>query len=356
MEVWLPGRGVGAGPRILIVDDDDPSRALLRVLLEREGAHVVEAVDGRSALASLQRAPPDLLLLDVNMPPPDGIEVTRLVRERLSEAELPIILVTGHADTASKVAGLGAGATDFISKPFEGGELVARVRVALRLRLAVDRLESVQAVLAALANAVDAKDPSTEHHCSRLAEASLQLARLAGIEGELLEAVGYGAVLHDVGKIGVSEAIISKRGPLDEAELREMRRHPLVGAGIVQPLRLGRLVGPIVRAHHERWDGSGYPDGLRGEDIPLGARVVSIVDAYDAMTNDRPYRKRMSVDQARAELLHQAGRQFDPHLTLAFLESAGSHGVGDDGWSEAIAATDPLRAFTRGLLEEHARR
>lgn len=356
MEVWLPGQGGGPGPRILIVDDDGPSRALLRALLEREGAHVVEAVDGHSALASVQRAAPDLLLLDVNMPAPDGIEVTRRVRARLSEVELPIILVTGHSDTASKVAGLSAGATDFVSKPFEGGELVARVRVALRLRLAFDRLESVQAVLASLANAVDAKDPSTEHHCSRLAEASLQLARRTGIDGELLEAVGYGAVLHDVGKIGVSEAIISKRGPLDEAELHEMRRHPVVGAGIVQPLRLGRLVAPIVRAHHERWDGSGYPDGLRGDDIPLGARVVTIVDAYDAMTNDRPYRKAMPVHQARAELLQQAGRQFDPHLTLAFLESVDSGRGSDRAQGEAVAAADPLRALTRGLLEEHARR
>jgi len=356
MEVWLPGRGGGSGPRILIVDDDDPSRALLRALLEREGAHVVEAVDGHSALASVQRATPDLLLLDVSMPAPDGIEVTRRVRERLSEAELPIILVTGHSDTASKIAGLGAGATDFVSKPFEGGELLARVRVALRLRLAFDRLESVQAVLASLANAVDAKDPNTEHHCSRLAEASLDLAGRAGIDGELLEAIGYGAVLHDVGKIGVSEAIISKRGPLDEAELLDMRRHPVVGAGIVQPLRLGRLVAPIVRGHHERWDGTGYPDRLRGEDIPLGARVVAIVDAYDAMTNDRAYRKAMAVEQARAELLQQAGRQFDPHLALAFHESLGSAGANAPGRTVAIAASDPLRAFTRGLIEEPARR
>ncbi len=348
MEVWLPGPNDRSKPRILVVDDDGPSRALLRALLEREGLQVVEAVDGRSALASVQRLVPDLLLLDVNMPPPDGIEVARRLRQRLTEAELPIILVTGQSDTASKVAGLEAGATDFVSKPYEGSELVARVRVALRLRLAFDRLESVQAVLAALANAVDAKDPSTEHHCSRLADASLQLARRAGMEGELFEAVGYGAVLHDVGKIGVDEAIIRKRGPLGRSELAEMRRHPVGGAGIVEPLRLGRLVAPIVRAHHERWDGSGYPDGLRGDDIPLGARVVSIVDAYDAMTHDRPYRKAMSIAQARDELESHAGRQFDPQLSRLFLDSQ----LTSDGAAGERLRPDALFAITRGLVED----
>lgn len=351
MEVWLPGGEDRVKARVLIVDDDGPSRALLRALLEREGVHVVEAVDGRSALASVQRSVPDLLLLDVSMPPPDGIEVARRLRRSLSEAELPIILVTGHSDTDSKVAGLGAGATDFISKPYEISELVARVRVALRLRLAFDRLESAQSVLASLANAVDAKDPSTEHHCSRLADASLQLARRAGIQGELLEAVGYGAVLHDVGKIGVSEAVIRKTGPLDASELRDMQRHPLVGAGIVAPLRLGRLVAPIVRGHHERWDGGGYPDGLRGEKIPLGARVVTIVDAFDAMTHDRPYRQAISIEQARAELQREAGRQFDADLVALFLEAVPST-LGDGSATDVFSSVDALRGLTLGLLED----
>jgi putative two-component system response regulator len=346
MVYWLPGEGGGEAARILIADDDAASRALLRALLERTGAQVTEAHDGPSTLSELERQAPQLLLLDVNMPPPDGIEVTRLLRLRKTEAELPIILVTGQSDTASKVAGLEAGATDFVAKPFEPSELIARVRVALRMRLAFDRLESVQSVLASLASAVDAKDPSTEHHCSRLAETSLELAKAAGIDGELVEAIGYGAVLHEVGKIGVSEAVIRKKGRLDEHEWAQMRRHPLIGAGIVEPLRLGRLVAPIVRGHHEHWNGRGYPDGLRGEQIPVGARIVTIVDAFDAMTNDRPYRAAMSQDEAREELARQAGVQFDPQLTRVFLEE-----VLGTGEARSVAAQLDL-ALTRGLIEE----
>lgn len=350
MAMWLPGRDATTGPRVLVADDDAASRALLRVLLEREGALVDEAHDGRSTLTRVALAMPDLLLLDVNMPPPDGIEVARRLRLRHSDAELPIILVTGQTDTASKVAGLEAGASDFISKPYEASELVARVRAALRMRLAFDRLESAQSVLASLANAVDAKDPSTEHHCSRLAEGALQLARAASVEGEMLEAIGYGAVLHDVGKIGISEAVIGKQGPLDTRELAEMRRHPALGAGIVGPLRLGRLVAPIIRGHHERWDGLGYPDGLKGEAIPIGARVVAVVDAYDAMTHDRPYRRGMSADQACTELARHAGRQFDAALTELFLDEVMPADTRERP-REAVGG-DPVAVFTRGLIEE----
>lgn len=304
---------------MVIADDDAASRALLRVILEREGATVTESADGASALENVRRVLPHLVLLDVQMPPPDGIAVLRSLREHYTDAELPIILVTGQSDTSDKVAGLEAGATDFVTKPYEPSELVARVRAALRTRFAFDRLESAQAVLAALANAVEAKDPSTEHHCSRLADVAFRLARHAGVKGEQLEGIMYGALLHDVGKIGVSEAVIRKTSTLDEAEWTEMRRHPVVGAGIVEPLRLGRLVAPIVRGHHERWDGLGYPDRLHAEAIPLGARIVAVVDAYDAMTSDRPYRRALTPTAARKELVAHAGRQFDPHLVDLYL-------------------------------------
>lgn len=352
MALWLQMPTTGAAPRILVADGEAGSRALLRAILEREGATVTEATDGGAALARVRGQPFDMILLDMRMPGPDGIEVTRLVRRRYGDAELPIILVTGESDTASKVAGLEAGASDFVSKPYEVSELLARVRAALRVRIAHERLESVQGVLAALANAVDAKDPSTEHHCSRLAELALSLARRAGLEGEALESIGYGAVLHDVGKIGVSELVIRKTGSLDEAEVAEMRRHPVIGAGIVAPLRLGRLVAPIVRGHHERWDGSGYPDRLKRQAIPLGARVVSVVDAYDAMIHDRPYRRALGEDHARGELTAQAGRQFDPELVANFLD----HLREQDGRLPAAAVpvrpSDPIGALTRGLLEQ----
>ncbi len=228
--------------------------------------------------------------------------------------------MTGLDQTRDKVAGLSAGASDFVTKPFDRAELLARVASALRTKDAVDQLEDVQGVLVALAAAIEAKDPLTKDHCARLAGHALDLARLAGVDAATVPSVGYGAFLHDIGKIGISEAILRKPGPLDDREWAEMRRHPAIGARIVEPLRAGTLIAPIVRGHHERWDGTGYPDGLASETIPIGARIVSIVDAYDAMTHDRPYRAGLAVSVAQAELLRVKGSQFDPHLVDLFLD------------------------------------
>jgi putative two-component system response regulator len=327
-------------PSILVAEDDLATRALLRAALERADYRVHDVDNGAAALAEIKRCPPDVALLDIGMPEIDGLEVTRTLRQRPSTALLPIILVTARGRLEDKIAGLDAGASDFITKPFEPAELLARVRANLRLSSALARLESTQNVLVALANAVDAKDPTTEHHCGRVADRALVVARLAGLDPEDIEAVGYGAVLHDVGKIGIAESVLTKPGTLTIEERDEMRRHPLVGAAILQPLRLGRIVGAIVRGHHERWDGGGYPDGLRGEAIPIGARIVSVVDAYDAMTHDRPYRARLGDDEACAELIRHSGTQFDPHLVDLLLASL------DDPATEQDGAND---AYTRGL-------
>jgi putative two-component system response regulator len=320
-------RSLAASPTVLIAEDDLATRALLRAALERAGYRVRDVDNGGDALAEIMRLPPDVALLDIGMPEVDGLEVTRRVRAAPATALMPIILVTARGRLEDKVAGLDAGASDFITKPFEPAELLARVRSNLRLSSALTRLENTRDVLVALASAVDAKDPMTEHHCDRVAERAIDLARLAGLGEDEIEAVGYGAVLHDVGKIGIAEAVLMKPGKLTEEERREMQRHPIIGAEILQPLRLGGVVGPIVRGHHERWDGSGYPDGLRDEAIPLGARIVSVVDAYDAMTHDRPYRAALSGDQARQELVRHRGSQFDPELVdllLNQMESAGN--------------------------------
>lgn len=332
---------MGRIERILVADDDDAGRALLRTLLVREGYDVVEAATGRAALVRTAEMAFDLLVLDVQMPSPDGLEVTRRIRTDPATALLPVILVTGLGALDDKVAGLDAGATDFLTKPFEAPELLARIRAALRTKAAIDRLESTQGVLVALANAVEAKDPVIEHHCDRLASLAVGLARLAGLDAEAVEAIGYGAALHDIGKIGVAEAILRKPGRLTDAEWVEIRRHPDIGARIVGPLRLGSVVGPIVRAHHERWDGQGYPDRLRGEAIPTGARIVGIVDAFDAMTHDRPYRAAATIDAALAELHDEAGRQFDPELSALFVEHQARL---------ASASLETMAAsFTRGL-------
>lgn len=301
-------------PTILVAEDDLATRALLRASLERADYNVRVVDNGASALAEIRRQPPDVALLDIGMPEMDGLEVTRQVRGDPATALLPIILVTARGRLEDKVAGLDAGASDFITKPFEPAELLARVRSNLRLTSALTRLESARDVLVALASAVDAKDPLTEHHCDRVSEQAIVLARLAGLGEDEIEAVGYGAVLHDVGKIGITEAVLMKPGRLTDEERAEMQRHPVIGAEILRPLRLGTVVGPIVRSHHEWWDGGGYPDRLRAEAIPIGARIVAVVDAYDAMTHDRPYRPALSLDVARAELVSFRGRQFDPEL------------------------------------------
>lgn len=327
-------------PSVLVAEDDLATRALLRATLERAGYQVRDVEDGAAALAEIMRCPPDVALVDIGMPEMDGLQLTRALRDNAATALLPIILVTARGRLDDKVGGLDAGASDFVTKPFEPAELLARVRANLRLSSALARLESTQDVLVALAGAVDAKDPLTEHHCGRVADRALILARLAGLSQEEVEAVGYGAVLHDVGKIGIAEAVLTKPGRLTDDERVEMQRHPLIGAEILQPLRLGRTVGPVVRGHHERWDGSGYPDGLRGEAIPVGARIVAVVDAHDAMTHDRPYRARLSDDEARAELTRHRGSQFDPELVDLFLAHLDQ--------SDEIAA-GPIDPFTHGL-------
>ena len=309
----------GAGPLVLVVEDDADNRTLLERMLERDGYRTRAAGDGEAALLAVGEHSPDLILLDVGLPRLDGYEVTRRLRAHLRTLTVPIILLTGRSGLEDVVEGLDAGADDFLSKPFRQPELLARIRSALRLRQALVRMDAAHAAVAALANAVEAKDPSTEHHCQRLANLAARLGTQAGLEASDLEAIAYGALLHDVGKIGVPESILSKPGPLNATEWEVMRSHPEIGERICEPLTSAAAFGPIVRHHHERWDGRGYPDGLKGEAIPLGARIVALVDAFDAMTHDRPYRRAQSVDHAVSELWRELGTQFDRALVPLFV-------------------------------------
>jgi putative two-component system response regulator len=301
-------------PLVLVVEDDPANRALLERLLEREGYRTMAVGDGEAALLGVAEHAPDLVLLDIGLPHLDGYEVTRRLRANIRTVAVPIILLTGRSTLDDVVEGLDAGADDFLSKPFRQPELLARIRSALRLRQALVRMDAAHNAVAALANAVEAKDPTTERHCQRLANLAARLGAQAGLDGVELEAVAYGALLHDVGKIGVPEAILTKPSSLDAAEWDLMRRHPEIGERICEPLTASGTFTPIVRHHHERWDGRGYPDGLRGEAIPLGARIVGLVDAFDAMTHDRPYRRAMPTAVAVNELWREAGGQFDRAL------------------------------------------
>ena len=289
-------------------------------LLERDGYDVMAVADGEAGYLAVAEHAPDLVLLDVGLPKVDGYEVTRRLRRDPRTVTLPILLVTGRTNPEDVVAGLDAGADDFVRKPYDRGELMARIRSALRLRRALVGMEAAHAVVTSLANAVEAKDAPTEHHCQRLAHLATRVAGRVGLPDAELDAVAYGALLHDVGKIGIPEAILTKPGPLDEDEWNVMRRHPEIGERICAPLAAFAAFGPIIRHHHERWDGTGYPDGLRGDGIPMGARVVAVVDAFDAMTHDRPYRAARSVVDALGELVRLAGRQFDPELVPLLVD------------------------------------
>ena len=315
---------------VLVVEDDPVNRALVEKLLERDGYRTSSVADGEEALAAVGALEPDLVLLDVGLPSVDGLEVTRRLRRDPGLVALPIVLLTGRTSVDAVVEGLDAGADDYVHKPFQAAELLARLRSALRLRRALARMDAAHLAVAALANAVEAKDPLTERHCQRLANLAARVGVRAGLDAPDLESLAYGALLHDVGKIGVPEAILTKPGPLDEDEWDLMRRHPEIGERICAPLAPARTFAPIVRHHHERWDGRGYPDGLRGEAIPVGARIVGLVDAYDALTHDRPYRDGAPPAEALDVLWREADRQFDRELVAILVAEVEHDGVSEE--------------------------
>jgi putative two-component system response regulator len=285
---------------------------------------------------------PELVLLDIGLPGLNGLEVCRRLRADPRTVALPIILVTGQTSSRDVVAGLDAGADDFVRKPYDEAELMARVRSVLRLARVTAEMVGAHGVIAALANAVEAKDSTTELHCQRLAGLAHHLGMAAGFDPGGLKGLVFGALLHDIGKIGVSDAILTKAGPLSRQEWAEMRLHPLIGERICEPLATASQFAPIVRHHHERWDGAGYPDGLRGVQIPLGARIVGLVDAYDAIIHDRPYRPARGIDEALAEIHRESGRQFDPGLVELFVPIIERETAGQG--SEGVIALEALRA------------
>jgi putative two-component system response regulator len=311
------------GPRVLVVEDDVANRALLTTLLTRTGYEAVAVGTGEDGLRAAIDESPSLILLDVELPGMDGLDVCRALRADPRTVTLPVILLTGRSSLEDVVSGLDAGADDFLAKPYHQAELMARVRSVLRLAAAMAEVDGAHGVITALANAVEAKDSLTEQHCQRLASLADRVGTSLGLEASTMRAITFGALLHDIGKIGISDAILTKPAPLTGAEWIEMRRHPLIGERICEPLALSHLFAPIIRHHHERWDGSGYPDGLRGDAIPIGARIVGVVDAFDAMVHARPYRAAMTTERAVAELRREAGRQFDPELIPIFLALLG---------------------------------
>jgi putative two-component system response regulator len=253
------------------------------------------------------------------MPEMDGFKVCQQLKEDQSTALIPITMLTGLDDREHRTRGIEAGADDFLTKPFEQSILRARIRSQLRLKRLTDQLEHTENVIFMLAQAVEAKDAYTEGHLRRLRAYGEQLALACRLSPTEVAAVRYGGILHDIGKIGVDEAILRKPGPLTPEEAAQMRRHPEIGAQIISQMRFARDVAPSIHGHHEYWDGSGYPHGLSGEAIPLGARIITIVDAYDAMMTDRPYRAALGEDESLRRLRNGRGSQFDPDLLDIFI-------------------------------------
>jgi putative two-component system response regulator len=307
-------------PVVLVVDDGAANRELICSYLSQIDCEVREAADGPTALASIEISAPDLVLLDVRMPHMDGYEVCRRIKALPHGRLLPVVMITGLSQTTHRIMALEAGADDFMAKPVEAAELLARVRSALRLKELYNTLDGAEHVIFSLATAVEAKDAFTERHTQRVGESARLLGQRFGLPVTDLDTLYRGGIVHDIGKIGVSDSILHKPGPLDPFEWPQMQAHVAIGESIVRPLRSTSGLLPIIRHHHERFDGMGYPDGLRAREIPRVARIVSVCDAFDALVNDRPYRTRRSTQEALAVLRAGAGTQWDPE-TVELLAS-----------------------------------
>lgn len=307
-------------PKILIIDDKPDTLLLLRELLSSRLYEVISTTDPYEATELVLSEKPDLVLMDVLMPGMSGYELCRKLKSDPQTRLIPVVMITGLSDRDDRIRGIEAGADDFLSKPLYPEELFARVKSLLKLKEFTDELENAEAVLVALALGIEARDPYTGDHCERLARYAVDLGRHLGLDDESLVALKRGGYLHDLGKVSIPDEILKKGTYLTPAEWEVMKQHPIIGEAICSPLRSFRNVLPIIRHHHEHWDGTGYPDGLRGNDIPLLARVLQIVDVYDALRTTRPYKPALSHEEAERTMRREAAAGlWDPELTPEFF-------------------------------------
>jgi putative two-component system response regulator len=319
---------------ILIVDDEAAGRETLESILEPEGYYLVLAENGYQAIEQAKAVQPDVILLDVMMPGMNGFEVCRRIRNEKELAEVPILFLTALDDRQSLLNGLEAGADDFISKPFDRYELRARLLGITRLnryrKLMNERKNLEEAhkqllfaydeTIEGWSRAMDMRDKETEGHSQRVTELTLRLASAFGIPKQDLVHVRRGALLHDMGKLAIPDSILLKTGKLNDEEWDFMRQHPQLAYNMLYPIEYLRPALDIPYCHHEKWDGTGYPRGLQGEQIPLAARLFAIVDVWDALTSDRPYRKAWDRDRVRAHIKEETSKHFDPNVVEAFLQ------------------------------------
>lgn len=286
--------------KILIVDDAVENIKLVTEILNRpKNEYNIEAAsDGYEALEKVNKFSPDLIMLDVVMPGIDGFEVCRILKEDEKTRLIPIVMITALDSQQDRLRGLESGVDDFISKPFNVYELLARVKNLLKLRSYINELEHAEQVIFSLAKAVEAKDNYTEGHCERLSILAQYLGTEMQLPDEELIVLKRGGILHDIGKIAIDDSILLKPGPLTAEEFEIIKTHPEIGENICRPLKTLKPVLPIIRFHQERFNGSGYPEGLVKHEIPIQARIIGLVDCYDALTTDRTYRKALPSDFA----------------------------------------------------------
>lgn len=295
-------------PRILVVDDQPSIAGLMSQLLTIRGYDVITAANAEQGEAEVRRQAPDLILSDVMMPGKSGYDFCRALKENPATRLIPFVLITGLSDSSDKVRGIDAGADDFLNKPVLAEELIARVRSLLRLKEFTDELETADSVLCTLGLIVEGRDPYTEGHCERLSIRAADLGHHLGMDEDSILALKRGGYLHDLGKIAVPDEILKKGSDLTPAEWEIMKQHPITGETICRPLRSLRLVLPIIRHHHEHTDGSGYPDGLSGAEIPVLPRVLQVVDVYDALRTARSYKAPLTHEQAAETMRDEARR------------------------------------------------
>ena len=300
---------------ILVADDQAANRELLQELLTAQGCKVIAVPDGAAVVEELARTQVDLVLLDVMMPHLNGFEVCQKIKNTPDTYLIPVIMITALSDKQDRLEGIKVGADDFLSRPVDRTELLARVRSLLKLKQRTDELERAESVLFTLARSIEGKDPYTHGHCERLADYSARLGEHLALSEEQVIALRRAGVVHDIGKVAVPDAILLKPGTLTAEEWKLIREHSVVGERICAPLKSFRLVLPIIRHHHEKLDGSGYPDGLRGSAIPVTARVLQIVDVYDALTTVRPYKRAFSIPEALQTMKEEVAKGWwDPQI------------------------------------------
>lgn len=321
--IWSPtgNSGESEQPKILVVDDHPASRMTAAALLAVEGYEVLEAENGPAALSMVLQCKPDVILLDVMMPGMDGFEVCRQLKQDEQTRLLPVIFITALNDRRSRIRGIEAGGDDFLTKPFDRLELAARVKSLVRQKRLNEDLDHAEQVVFSIARSIESRDPNTGDHCERLVAMGKAFGEYLRLSRADVRDLMWGGYLHDIGKVGIPDAVLLKKGKFTPDELEVMKQHVLIGEKICQPLRTMRGVLPIIRYHHERWDGTGYPDRLAGNQIPMLAQVFQIIDIYDALTSERPYKKAFTPEEALEIIAEETAKGWrNPKLVQEFTE------------------------------------